>query len=659
MRYAVFNRGLKRLSRLDALLGADVVYASFFIPKELNATLGWGRSRYSHKARKVAFTCNIPFICLEDGFLRSVGLGFQEQPFSIIVDDVGVYYDANRPSRLENLILTPLDPKQEERSRLLCAAWRLARVSKYNHLPKYSGPLPTRYVLVADQTFGDASIHFGLASANSFQQMLSAALSNHPDCTILLKIHPDVFSGEKRGHFDPAGLAIHPRVHVLAEDVHPVSLIEQAEALYVVTSQMGFEGLLWGKPVYTFGMPFYAGWGLTHDFLAAPVRRCSASLEQLVHAALIEYPRYLDPETSRRCEPERLIEWMGLQRRMRERFPRRVCALDFSRWKKPIVRSYFQGTDVVFKKRADTPCAEDTVTVWGLKPLADQLPQGGQVVRLEDGFLRSVGLGANLVSPVSWVMDKTGIYFDATRPSDLEQLLQSQFFSADLIGRAASLRERIVAGNLTKYNVGTNSWQRPADRSRVILVPGQVESDASLAYGAPGINTNIGLLQAVRTANPDAWVLYKPHPDVLAGLRARGQDENQALQWCDEQLADESMGDLLLQVDELHTLTSLAGFEALLRGKRVVCYGQPFYSGWGLTIDLLPIGRRTRKLSLDELVAGTLILYPTYVSRITGRFTTPERALEELLEWRNQSPGTETLWTRMKRIVLRHVVGVR
>ena len=87
-------------------------------------------------------------------------------------------------------------------------------------------------------------------------------------------------------------------------------------------------------------------------------------------------------------------------------------------------------------------------------------------------------------------------------------------------------------------------------------------------------------------------------------------------------------------VDEVHVLTSLAGFEALLRNKTVVCYGQPFYSGWGLTKDVYTPNRlHSRKLLLNELIAGTLILYPIYVSKVTGKFTTPERALEELITW--------------------------
>jgi capsular polysaccharide export protein len=120
---------------------------------------------------------------------------------------------------------------------------------------------------------------------------------------------------------------------------------------------------------------------------------------------------------------------------------------------------------------------------------------------------------------------------------------------------------------------------------------------------------------------------------------------------CNEVVIDIAMGELLTVVDEVHVLTSLTGFEALLRGKTVTCYGQPFYAGWGLTHDLVPLTRRTRRLTLDELVAGALILYPTYVSRTTGKFTTPERALDELLDWRQQRNGLP-LWRKFLRLAL-------
>jgi len=246
-------------------------------------------------------------------------------------------------------------------------------------------------------------------------------------------------------------------------------------------------------------------------------------------------------------------------------------------------------------------------------------------------------LGAELVQPLSLVMDRVGIYYDATQPSELEEILQCADFDAALLTRAARLRERIVQAGLTKYNVGGDQWRRSTDAGRVILVPGQVECDASIRFGSPQIKTNLDLLKAVRAANPDAYVVYKPHPDVQAGLRLAGKGEGMASAYCDEIVFDVPMDQLLAQVDEVHVLTSLAGFEALLRGKPVATYGQPFYAGWGLTQDSYPIQRRTRRLSLDELVAGVLIVYPTYVSRVTGRFTTPERALEELLAWREEA----------------------
>jgi capsular polysaccharide export protein len=74
-------------------------------------------------------------------------------------------------------------------------------------------------------------------------------------------------------------------------------------------------------------------------------------------------------------------------------------------------------------------------------------------------------------------------------------------------------------------------------------------------------------------------------------------------------------------------MTSLVGFEALLRGKRVATYGRPFYSGWGLTDDRHPLARRTRRLTLDQLCAGVLLRYPRYLDPGRGVFTSPEDVL--------------------------------
>jgi capsular polysaccharide export protein len=228
------------------------------------------------------------------------------------------------------------------------------------------------------------------------------------------------------------------------------------------------------------------------------------------------------------------------------------------------------------------------------------------------------------------VIDPVGIYYDATAPSALEQILQTHPFPEPLLARAEHLIQRILALNLTKYNVGTNQWTPPATGRPLILVPGQVEFDASIRYGAQSVRTNLALLQAVRAAHPEAFLLYKPHPDVVAGLRARGPDETKALSCCDAVVTDVSMAELLNAVEQVHIMTSLTGFEALLRGKKVVCYGAPFYSGWGLTEDHAKIPRRGRTLSLQQLVAAALLLYPNYVHPKTNEKIEAEEALETL-----------------------------
>jgi capsular polysaccharide export protein len=166
----------------------------------------------------------------------------------------------------------------------------------------------------------------------------------------------------------------------------------------------------------------------------------------------------------------------------------------------------------------------------------------------------------------------------------------------------------------------------------------------------------MALLRAARAYAPQAWLVYKPHPDVVARLRRPGADEANARALCDEMVLDAPMDSLLRQIDELHVMTSLSGFEALLRGCPVVVHGQPFYAGWGLTTDLDPPPRRGRALCLDALVAATLISYPSYVSRITGRFTTPERALDEIQQWRADSAARQSVWLRRWRQIKRFLL---
>lgn len=335
-----------------------------------------------------------------------------------------------------------------------------------------------------------------------------------------------------------------------------------------------------------------------------------------------------------------------------------VFTFGFSARKHRLAAQFLPGCDVdTAVEMAGIPRGA-VLALWGSAAVPPGLPAGTAVWRLEDGFLRSVGLGADLVRPLSWVIDRRGIYYDATAPSDLEALLAQADITPALCQRAAALRQATVAAGLTKYNVGLPGWQRPpqlAPGQRVVLVPGQVESDASIARGAGRVRSNLALLQAARADRPDAWLVYKPHPDVLAGLRS-GQALGAATRaCCNEVVIDAAMHTLLDAVDEVQVMTSLAGFEALLRGKAVTTHGMPFYAGWGLTRDLglspEVARRRGRTRSLDELVAAALLLYPVYADA-QGRPSTPEAVLALLQHQRAAGEARLPWWRKALRPVL-------
>jgi capsular polysaccharide export protein len=276
------------------------------------------------------------------------------------------------------------------------------------------------------------------------------------------------------------------------------------------------------------------------------------------------------------------------------------------------------------------------------KGLAQEAARSGiRLLRVEDGFVRSRGLGSGFLPPCSIIVDATGIYYDPATASDLETLLCETVFPPALLDRARRLTVRMVRESVTKYAIGPGRLSLPQHDGRpLLLVPGQVADDLSVLSGGAGIAGNEDLLAQVRARNPGAFILYRPHPDVDAGHRAGSLPDTTALRHADCVMRDVPIASLIAAVDEIHTLTSLAGFEALLRGRHVTTYGQPFYAGWGLTEDLAPPPRRGRRLTLEELSAGVLLLYPRYMDPVTELPCSAETLLDRLADpaaWR-QTP---------------------
>ena len=354
---------------------------------------------------------------------------------------------------------------------------------------------------------------------------------------------------------------------------------------------------------------------------------------------------YADPFSGAPLALSEAIELCGFWRRLVDSNRSISAAIGFGGWKQETAAPllWAGSTEVRFETGRRAFAAGEGVVVWKAKTPAKVLERleasGADIFEGEDGFIRSAGLGADCVPPLSLVVDRAGIYFDPRRTSDLEKMLQRGEFDPALLDRARALRALIVESGISKYESGGPPLQRKSATKCRVLVPGQVEDDRSVLYGGGPITTNLELLRRVRDCVGDAHIIYKPHPDVEAGHRGGAITDRIALEIADEVVRDAPISSLIDLVDEVHVNTSLAGFEALLRGKAVTTYGVPFFAGWGLTTDLGAVpGRRSARRSLDELVAAALLLYPRYLDPVTGLPCPPEVLVRRLSADGTQMP---------------------
>ncbi|MFU1476285.1 capsular polysaccharide biosynthesis protein [Roseovarius sp. C7] len=636
-RVRYFNGGFLRQRHLRRIMALAGYPLSLGRPATGELIAVWGRSPYAARGEAMAAKTGAGLLRVEDAFLRSLFPGRAgEPPLGLVIDRTGIYFDSDGPSDLETLLREhPLD----DTALLDRARAGIARMTE-GHLSKYSGfdpesPCPDPgYVLVIDQTRGDASVTHGKADANSFREALYYAQEENPGARILIKTHPETTSGHRPGYFSAEDE--NARISLFSDEVSPWHLLEGAIGVYVVTSQLGFEAILAGHRPRVFGQPFYAGWGLTEDRhpLALPRRGRSLTRAQLFAAAMLLYPHWYDPCHDRLCSFEDTLATLEARARAWREDRHGWCAHGMRLWKRPSLQGMFgRHRRVIF----DRSTADRRQMVWAGK--ADAAPESA--LQLEDGFLRSRGLGAALTPPLSLALDDLGIYYDPSRPSRLERwIARRSDLRRDQARRAEDLRRRLVDLGLSKYNQGDRpSLPDDLPQGRRILVPGQVEDDASIRLGAGEVATNLALLQAARAANPEAVLLYKPHPDVEAGLRPGKINDTDLDGLADAVVRDADPAALLAQVDAVWTMTSLMGFEALLRGLPVTCLGAPFYAGWGLTEDIGPVpDRRVARPTLDGLVHATLIDYPRYCDPVTGEACPVEVVVERLATGKGLRP---------------------
>ncbi|ELU1141392.1 capsular polysaccharide biosynthesis protein [Campylobacter coli] len=604
--------------------------------------VGWGRKKSGLKAVELAKKHNVKFLLLEDGFLRSLNLGVENSPsFSIVKDEIGIYYDATAPSKLENILNTyEFSSEELEQAKKAIELIKKEKLSKYNNnlcLPKELFNANEERVLIITQVANDTSLKFGLADNFSTQDIINEAIKENPNAKIYIKIHPDVLSSKKQSDFNAQDLP--SKCVVIKENYNPIELLSHFKKVYTKTSGMGFEALMLKQECVCYGMPFYAGWGLTQDKQMCKRRLKKRSLEEVFCAAYILYSEYFNPYLNQKSDIFDTIYTLAKYKKIEQANSNTLYFLGFTLWKRWFMRPFFKAKNnkIIFLNSLDELYKanlnpEDKIFIWGKKYDKTLLAKdfSNEIFLVEDGFLRSVFLGSDLTRPFSLIVDSKGLYVDPNHPSDLEELLQNHGFDDNLRQRAKKLITTIIQNKFSKYNGLKHEKLDFNTNKKIILIPAQVEDDASMILGGAGFDT-LKLLQSVRKANENAFIVFKPHPDVLSGNRKGLKDKDIILKYCDEIIENVSIDSAINACDEVHTITSTSGFDALLRGKKVVVYGKPFYAGWGLTQDVNRITRRTRMLNLEELVAGVLILYPRYIHPKSKNLCEVELALDIML----------------------------
>ncbi|MEO1952774.1 glycosyltransferase [Thioclava sp.] len=246
------------------------------------------------------------------------------------------------------------------------------------------------------------------------------------------------------------------------------------------------------------------------------------------------------------------------------------------------------------------------------------------VIFFEMGFLASPTSWSQALASgdpgsacLGYVFDDRAQYYMADYETRLTEKLNGEFhLTPQERERACRLMHRIVDARISKYNSQPFFMPPVSPRhDRRVLVVDQTFADASIAYGHASEDTFKNMLDAALRENPDAEILIKTHPDINwadKGTR-RGYFDHMKSEGRVRILRDSvNPFQIFDLVDKVYVGTSGLGFEALLAGKQVACFGAPWYAGWGLTDDRVPVPHRHRQRSLAELFHAFYIWYTIY-----------------------------------------------
>ena len=401
------------------------LFADFSDAGALAGIAAWAGSRQQKRGQARAAALGVPAIVLGNGLLRAPpwrnGAAAVLSVTAVAINGPGSPADILSPTRVlasrnwqtPGLLERAAAARRELVSRQVGGSWW-----GRSELPPGEG-----IALV------DAGRTGRSPSAPVLRAMLAAALAENPAHKVV------VLAPDRRARRALLADAAQRGASIVTGPVDPWPALARAERVYAAGGETGFLALLAGRAVRCFGIAFYSGWGVTADAAGVARHPFARTVDEIFAGACLVATRHRDPFRNTASSFEATLSILADWRQI-ETANRRVAVLvGMSFWKRRRIADFLRSTAGAPVFRRTTAGALSAargrpggaIAVW-----ASRLPAGlaaaaerDQValIRVEDGFIRSVGLGSDFVPAASLVLDSGGMHYDPDARSDLERLL--------------------------------------------------------------------------------------------------------------------------------------------------------------------------------------------------------------------------------------------
>lgn len=365
------------------------------------------------------------------------------------------------------------------------------------------------------------------AAEETFLQMVRDAKEQHPGAAFFLLQPPSVLSGKKKGYLKK--FAQENGIQIISEQVSSFSILAQADEVYTVSAKIGIDAVLLGKTVHCYGMPYYAGWGLTKDKVICVRRNIKVKREELFAALCLFFTRYLHPITKEPSHFQAIVRLILLQRPPLFENKRFIACIHFDEKQKAFFSKMYKHADIHFMKEQQgiEAASNNRGMIYTAIEPTDQLKKDcGNIplVYVRPGSFDRLYNQQKLVS----------LSFEGGPYPPLEKILQIKSMTEHDLLRARLLRQFLLELSSFREHFDYEDVKEGQDVIVIIgnadLAPKKMPESVSLQHGISGnldkkgrpyhsfalpLSDDGKLIEYIRRQRPDAYIIYcQQHRDT-------------------------------------------------------------------------------------------------------------------------------------------------